>query len=219
MGRVTLWRTMAELRTGGGPTDGDPPFDPPRGDEGLDDWFARRLEAQGISAGRRRIPVARVLALAALVGTLAVFGWILNSASSGSSASTTTPPKTHSTPSTGGTGTTGSATTKKKGKKPLWQRTPLTVLNGFGGANAAGTAKAQLQRGGWNVVGIGDAGTSTTQTIVVYVQGKLAIARVVAKRLGLPAPVPITQAPGVVPTQTDSVAVVLGQNLLPNGAG
>ena len=209
---------MAELRTGGGPTEGDPPFDPPRGDEGLDDWFARRLEAQGISAGRRRIPVARILALAALVGTLAVFGWILNSASSGSSASTITPPKSHATPPPAGTGTTGSGTTKKS-KKPLWQRTPLTVLNGFGGANAAGNAKAQLERAGWNVVSVADAGTSTSQTIVVYVQGKLAIAKIVAKRLGLPAPVPIASAPGVVATQTDNVAVVLGQNLLPNGAG
>jgi hypothetical protein len=41
----------------------------------------------------------------------------------------------------------------------------------------------------------------------------------VAQRLGLPAPVPIAQAPGVVSSQTDSVAIVLGPNLLPNGAG
>jgi hypothetical protein len=208
---------MAELRTGGGPTEGEPPFDPPRGDEGLDDWFARRLESQGISAGRRRIPIARVLAVAALVATLAALGWILNGASSGSSSTTTTPPKSQPTPPAGGTGTTGTGT--KKTKKPLWQRTPLTVLNGFGGANAAGNAKSQLAKAGWNVVGIGDAGTATTQTIVVYVQGKLAVARIVAKRLGLPAPVPIAQALGVVPTQTDNVAVVLGPNLLPNGAG
>ena len=59
----------------------------------------------------------------------------------------------------------------------------------------------------------------TKSTIVVYVPGKLAWARVVAQRLGLPAPVPIAQAPGVVSTQTDSVAIVLGPNLLPNGAG
>ena len=211
---------MAELRTGGGPTDGDPPFDPPRGDEGLDDWFARRLEAQGISAGRRRVPIARVLAVAALVATLGTFGWILNGATSGSTSSTTTQQHTNTTPPTGGTGSGGKT---KKSKKPLWQRTPLTVLNGFGGTNAAGTAKAQLVKAGWNVVGIGDAGTSTQQTIVVYVQGKLAVARIVAKRLGLPAPVLITsstaQAAGVLSTQTDNVAIVLGPNLLPNGAG
>jgi hypothetical protein len=206
---------MAELRTGGGRTGGEPPFDPPRGDEGLDDWFARRLEAQGIRAGRRRVPVARVLALAALVGTLGAFGWILNSASGGSKAATTAPPRSQPTPPTTGTGTGG----KTKAKKPLWQRTPLTVLNGFGGANAAGAAKAQLVKAGWHVVGIADAGTGTQQTIVVYVQGKLRVAKIVAKRLGLPAPVPITQAPGVVPTQTDNVAIVLGPDLLPHGAG
>jgi hypothetical protein len=209
---------MAELRTGGGPTDGDPPFDPPRGDEGLDDWFARRLEAQGISAGRRRVPLARILALVALIVTLGVFGWILNGVSGGSTASTTTPPKSHSkTPPSGTGGTTGGGT--KKAKKPLWQRTPITVLNGFGGANAAGMAKVQLQRAGWNVVSVADAGTETAQTIVVYVQGKLGVARIVANRLGLPPPVPIASAPGVVPTQTDNVAIVLGSNLLPNGAG
>lgn len=208
---------MAEMRTRGESTGDEPPFDPPRADEGLDDWFARRLEAQGISAGRRRIPIARVLAVAALVVTLGVFGWILNGVSGGSKAATTQPANSHPTAPTGGTGTGGTST--KKPKKPLWQRTPLTVLNGFGGANAAATAKSQLVRGGWNVVAIGDAGTSTTQTIVVYVPGKLGVARVVARRLGLPAPVPIAQAPGVVPTQTDNVAVVLGSNLLPNGAG
>ena len=68
---------MAELRTPGGRTGGEPPFDPPRGDEGLDDWFARRLEAQGIKAGGRASPIARILAVVALVGALAVFGWVL----------------------------------------------------------------------------------------------------------------------------------------------
>lgn len=209
---------MAELRTGGGRTGDEPPFDPPRGDEGLDDWFARRLEAQGIKAGRRRVPVARVLALAALLGTLAAFGWILNSASSGSSASSTGTQTTHQTVPTGGTGSTGKST--KKTKKPLWRKIPLTILNGFDPAqSAAGTAKTQLARAGWKVIGVADAGTSTTQTIVVYVPGKLAWAKVVAKRLGLPAPVPIAQAAGVLPTQTDNVAIVLGPNLLPHGAG
>jgi hypothetical protein len=207
---------MAELRTGGGHAGGEPPFDPPRGDEGLDDWFARRLEAQGIRAGRRRVPIARILAVAVLIATLATLGWILDGVTSGSKATTTNQTSTQHT-NTGGTGTTGTGGTKTK--KPLWQRTPLTVLNGFGGANAAATAKSQLTRAGWKVVAIGDAGTSTSQTIVVYVPGKLGIAKIVAQRLGLPAPVPIAQAAGVVPTQTDNVAIVLGSNLLPNGAG
>ena len=54
---------------------------------------------------------------------------------------------------------------------------------------------------------------------MVYVPGYLNQAKVVAARLGLPPPVPISQATGVVPTQTDSVAIVLGPNLLPNGTG
>ena len=54
---------------------------------------------------------------------------------------------------------------------------------------------------------------------MVYVPGKLQQAKVVASRLGLPPPVPIAQAPGVLSTQTDGVAIVLGPNLLPNGAG
>lgn len=212
---------MAEMRTRGGPTGEEPPFDPPRADEGLDDWFARRLEAQGISAGRRRVPVARVLALAALVATLGVFGWILNGVTSGSSTSSTTAPPTHPKASTVSTGTTGTTTTKKakKAKRPPWQRIPITVLNGFGGTNAAGTAKDELEKAGWKVASVADAGTGTTQTIVVFVPGKLALARIVARRLGLPAPVPIDQAAGVIPTQTDNVAIVLGPNLLPNGAG
>jgi hypothetical protein len=207
---------MAELRTPGErSTGGDPPFDPPRGDEGLDDWFARRLEAQGIKAGRARIPIARILAVVALVIALAVFGWVLNSASSSKTATTptTTPPA--SIP----TGTTTTTTAGKTAKKPTWKKVPLTVLNGFGGPNAAGTTKAELTRAGWHVVGVADASPVTKATIVVYAPGKLAWAKVVAQRLGLPAPVPIAQAPGVVSSQTDSVAIVLGPNLLPNGAG
>lgn len=207
---------MAELRTPGGRTGGEPPFDPPRGDEGLDDWFARRLEAQGIKAGRARIPIARILAVVALVGTLAVFGWVLAGATS---SSNTAPPPTTPAPPTTPTG--GKSTTPpKKAKKPRWQHIPLTILNGFDPAqSAAGAAKAELVRAGWRVTGVADASPLTKQTIVVYVPGKLALATIVAHRLGLPAPVPIAQAAGVVSTQTDSVAIVLGPDLLPNGAG
>ena len=104
-------------------------------------------------------------------------------------------------------------------KKATWKKIPITVLNGFGGTNAAGTTKTELTKAGWHVVGVADASPVTKATIVVYAPGKLALAKIVAQRLGLPAPVPIAQAPGVVPTQTDSVAIVLGSNLLPNGAG
>lgn len=212
---------MAELRTPGGRTGGEPPFDPPRGDEGLDDWFARRLEAQGIRARRPRIPAARVAAVVALVAALFIFGWVLEGASGGSSATTTTTPPTHHTPTTA-TGTTppgGTGTVPAKHATAQWKQIPLTVLNGFGGTNAASTAQTQLRAAGWHVVSIGDASPVTQSTIVVYVPGKLAQAKVVAKRLGLPPPVPIGQAQGVLPTQTDSVAIVLGSNLLPNGTG
>jgi hypothetical protein len=210
---------MAELRTPRGRTGGEPPFDPPRGDEGLDDWFARRLEAQGIRARRPRLPAARILAVLALVAALFTFAWVLQSASGGSSATTTTPP-THKNPATQGTtppGGTGKVPAKHA--RPQWKKIPLTVLNGFGGTNAASTAQSQLRAAGWHVVSIGDASHETTSTIVVYVPGKLSQARIVAGRLGLPAPTPIAQAPGVLPTQTDGVAIVLGSNLLPNGAG
>ena len=207
---------MAELRTPGERTGGDPPFDPPRGDEGLDDWFARRLEAQGIKAGRARIPIARILALVALVGALGALGWVLARSleqddrhADDEQHADRARKREHDDTTTAG----------KKATKPTWQKIPLTVLNGFGGTNAAGTAKAQLVKAGWHVVGVADASPVTKATIVVYVPGKLAWAQIVARRLGLPAPVPIAQAAGVVSTQTDSVAIVLGSDLLPNGAG
>jgi hypothetical protein len=209
---------MAELRTPGGRTGGEPPFDPPRGDEGLDDWFARRLEAQGIRARRPRLPAARIGAVLALVAALFIFGWVLQSASGGGSATPTTGTHTN-LPTQGTTPPGGTGKVPAKHTKPAWKRIPLTVLNGFGGTNAASTAQSQLRAAGWHVVSIGDASPETASTIVVYVPGKLSQARIVAHRLGLPAPTPIAQAAGVLPTQTDGVAIVLGSNLLPNGAG
>jgi hypothetical protein len=210
---------MAELRTPGGRTGGEPPFDPPRGDEGLDDWFARRLEAQGIKARRMRPPVARILAVVALVGALAALGWVLAGASSKTTAAnTTTPPKSSTPAANTGGGSTPTGTTTPK--KPEWKKIPITVLNGFDPAqSAAGAARTQLVKVGWHVVGVADASPDTHSTIVVYAPGKLAWAKIVAKRLGLPPPVAIGTAPGVVATQTDAVAIVLGPNLLPNGAG
>jgi len=207
---------MAELRTPGERSEEKPPFDPPRGDEGIDDWFARRLESQGIRARRAHVPVTRILAVAALAVALIGLLVVLNAASSKTTtAPLTTAQKHHTAP----TVTTTSTTTVKTTHKPAWKQVKLTILNGFGGANAAGTAKTQLQQAGWTVIGVADASPDTTSTIVVYVPGYLNQAKIVAARLGLPAPVPISQATGVVPTQTDSVAIVLGQNLLPNGTG
>jgi LytR cell envelope-related transcriptional attenuator len=207
---------MAELRTPGERSEEKPPFDPPRGDEGIDDWFARRLESQGIRARRAHVPVTRILAVAALAVALIGLLFVLNAASSHSTTGTlTTAQKHHTAPAV----TTTSTTTVKTTHKPAWKQVKLTILNGFGGANAAGTAKTQLQQAGWTVLGVADASPDTTSTIVVYVPGFLNQAKIVAARLGLPAPVPISQATGVVPTQTDSVAIVLGRNLLPNGTG
>jgi hypothetical protein len=206
---------MAELRTPGERSHEKPPFDPPRGDEGLDDWFARRLESQGIRARRARIPVARILAVVALAAALVALVLVLKAATGHSAATAPTTAQKQTTP----TGATTSTTTKTKAQKPLWKRVKLTVLNGFGGTGAAGAAKVELQKAGWTVLGVADASPDTQSTIVVYVPGFLKQAKAVAARLGLPAPVPIAQAQGVVSTQTDSVAIVLGRNLLPNGAG
>ena len=153
----------------------------------------------------------------ALVGALGALGWVLAGASSSSpKAAPATTPAQQTTP----VSSTTASTTATKPKKPEWKKIPITVLNGFDPAqSAAGTAKTQLAKAGWHVVGVADASPLTTSTIVVYAPGKLAWGRIVARRLGLPAPVPIAQAPGVVSTQTDAVAIVLGPNLLPNGAG
>jgi LytR cell envelope-related transcriptional attenuator len=207
---------MAELRTPGERSEEKPPFDPPRGDEGLDDWFARRLESQGIRARRAHVPITRIAAVTALVVALIGLLFVLKAASSNTTTATLTSTQT---PPTGPGVTTTSTTTVKTTHKPAWKQVKLTILNGFGGANAAGTAKTQLQQAGWTVIGVADASPDTTSTIVVYVPGYLNQAKVVAARLGLPAPVPISQATGVVSTQTDSVAIVLGRNLLPNGTG
>ena len=66
---------MSELETTGGTGGtGGGGFDPPRGDEGLDDWSRRRLEAQGM-ANRAGYPTARILAVLGLVVALgALFG-------------------------------------------------------------------------------------------------------------------------------------------------
>ena len=92
---------MAEVRSTGGTEGGGGGFDPPRGDEGLDDWLARRLEAQGIVANRPGFPTARILAVVGLVAALGALFWVISSAGGGSSstAPTTTHPSTGTNPS------------------------------------------------------------------------------------------------------------------------
>jgi hypothetical protein len=206
---------MGELETTGstGGTGGGG-FDPPRGDEGLDDWFARRLEAQGIVANRRGFPTARILAVLGLVAALGALFWVISGAggdTSGTASPTTNHPTTSSqTTTTGG----GQGSTKKH--KVNWRTIPLTVLNGYGATGAAGAVQQQLTSEGWTVVAASNASTSSiTQTVVVYAPGKIRSARVVAKRLHLPAPVALADATGVAEAPAGGIAILLGSDGLP----
>jgi hypothetical protein len=220
MRRVRFDGTMAEVRsTGGTGGTGGGDFDPPRGDEGLDDWLARRLEAQGIVANRSGFPTARILAVVGLVAALFALFWVISSAGGGSSRSgspatqKTTGTTPNSTPSTGGTG--------GKKNKVNWRSIPLTILNGYGGSGAASAAQQQLTQQGWSVVGASNASTSSvTQTVVVYAPGTLRAAKVVAKRLHLPAPVALADATGVAEAPAGGgVAILLGSDGLPAVGG
>jgi LytR cell envelope-related transcriptional attenuator len=212
---------MGELETTGGTGGpGGGGFDPPRGDEGLDDWFARRLEAQGITANRPGFPTARILAVLGLVAALGALFWVITSAGSGGSTSVTsgtTQPSATTTPTTTTGGTTGG---KQNGAKVDWRTIPITVLNGYGATGAAGATQQQLTSQGWKVIGASNAATSSvTQTIVVYSPGKLAAAKVVAKRLHLPAPVAFADVTGVGEAPASGVAILLGSDGLPAVAG
>src|SRR5579862_8015421 len=180
----------------------------PRGDEHLDEWFARRLEAQGI--GRRRRPplaMGRVFSVLGFVLGVGAVGVVLYTSGHGHTSaggSTTTPPPT----STG-------KTSKDRTPTPPWKRIRLTVLNGFGGTGAAGRVAAQLTHEGFNVIGHGNGGTSTTATYVAYAPGYEIGAALIARKLSLPAPIPLAQAAGVTPTSTMHIVLVLGPNLVP----
>jgi hypothetical protein len=211
---------MAELRstggTGGAGGGGD--FDPPRGDEGLDDWFARRLEQQGIVANRPGFPTARILAVLGLVAALIALVWVVKSAGGSSTSTTTTP--THQSPASTPSSTPTSQGGGKKKAKINWRSIPLTILNGYGGTGAAGAAQQQLIGEGWQVVAASNASTSSiTQTVVVYAPHKLGIAKVVAQRLHLPAPVPLANATGVAEAPAGGVAILLGSDGLPAVGG
>jgi hypothetical protein len=211
---------MGELETTGGtggPGGGD--FDPPRGDEGLDDWLTRRLEAQGIVANRPGFPTARILAVLGLVAALLALFWVISG--TGGSSTSATPPTTHPTGTTATTGTGGS--TQGGGKKHAqvdWRTIPLTVLNGYGATGAAGAAQQQLTTQGWQVVEASNASTSSiTQTVVVFAPGKLREAKVVATRLHLPPPVALADTTGVAAAPAGGIAILLGSDGLPAVAG
>jgi hypothetical protein len=182
-------------------------------EEHLDEWFARRLESQGIPSRFGAPSLSRVTAVVALVLALGGLLWALSSVGPKASATNT---QTTNPPTQGGghTNTTGGDTTPFQTGKASWRSVTVDVLNGFGGSGAAGTAAATLRAQGWKVGKTGNA-TGITKTEVVYLPGHKPQAVVVARKLGLGPPVAIADATGVVPASTTGVAIVLGPDLLP----
>jgi LytR cell envelope-related transcriptional attenuator len=198
-----------------------PELDPPRSDEGLDDWFARRLEAKGIRSGKPQLPLARVLAVAALAVAVGLLLWVLTGIGGSSTAANTHTGggPTASPPPPTSSGSTG--TTKTTPKIP-WKTIPLEIFNGFSQTvPAAATAQSQLQAQGWTVTTINNTSPqSTTTTFVVYPPGKLAAAKVVAHRLHIKQVLPLAQATAQgVPSTLASVAIVLGPSGIPSAGG
>ncbi len=182
----------------------------PRGDEGLDDWFERRLQAQGIKRPRPRIPVARVLSVLALAASLGALAWAIDSAG-GDDTETAAPTQPRRNAGGGGGNAAAGKGDKDAGARPLrWNRVRVDVLNGYGGANAAGEAASDLRAAGWRIGRTADAGTETTQTTVVFAPGRARAARVVARRLGLGSPQPAAGLPGVPAGAVRGVAILLG---------
>jgi hypothetical protein len=182
------------------------------GEEHLDDWFARRLQSQGIPSRLGAPSTARILAVVGLAFALLAFLWAISSV--GPSPATTpattsvvtTPPNTNAN---GGGGGGGNA----KHSKVAWNTVTVDVLNGFGGNGAAASNAAVLRAAGWTVGTTGNA-SGITKTEVVYVPGHQAQAKAVSKKLGLGQPVPIAQATGVPADATTGVAIVLGADQL-----
>jgi LytR cell envelope-related transcriptional attenuator len=188
------------------------------GEEHLDDWFARRLESQGIPARLGAPSTARILAVVGLAIALLAFLWALSSVgSSHSSTPATTTPVTTATNTSGnggggnGNGGNGSA----KHHTVAWNTVTVDVLNGFGGSGAAASNAAVLRAAGWTV-GTTSNASGITQTEVVYLPGHEAQAKAVSKKLGLGQPVAIADATGVPSDATSGVAIVLGPDQLTN---
>jgi hypothetical protein len=195
-----------------------PPAAPPAEDAKLEDWFADRLEAQGIPLRMSRRGKERTLAVLALL--IAVLGllWAFSSGGSSSSSTASSAPGATSTATpTSGNGGGGSKTTSFKHRTPpAWNTIQIDVLNGYGGSGAAGTASQTLASQGWKVGNTANAGTTgISRTIVVYAPGHGREAAVVANRLGLDRPLPVTSVQGLSSTVTQGVAIVLGPDGLP----
>jgi hypothetical protein len=193
---------------------GTPPAENAPEEEHLDEWFARRLESQGIPARFGAPSLARVTAVVALVFALGGLLWALSSVGPSESTPTTTTEPPATTGQGGNSNTTGGGKTNAQTGKVSWRSVKVDVLNGFGGSGAAGTAASALRAQGWKVGATGNA-SGVTSTEVVYLPGHRAEAIAVSHRLGLGAPVKIADATGVVPSSTTGVAIVLGPDLLP----
>lgn len=188
------------------------------GEEHLDDWFARRLQSQGIPSRLGAPSTARILAVVGLALALLAFLWALSSVGSSHSTSsvTTTPPATTS-PNNGGGGGGGGGGGNGNAKHGTvaWNTVTVDVLNGFGGNGAAASNAAVLRAAGWTV-GTTNNASGISVTEVVYLPGHEAQAKAVSKKLGLGQPVPIAQATGVPSDATSGVAIVLGSDQLTN---
>jgi hypothetical protein len=190
------------------------------GEEHLDDWFARRLQSQGIPSRLGAPSTARILAVVGLALALLAFLWALSSVGSSHSTSsvTTTPPVTTSpnnAGNNGGGGGGGGGNGSAKHGTVAWNTVTVDVLNGFGGNGAAASNAAVLRAAGWTV-GTTNNANGISKTEVVYLPGHQAQAKAVSKKLGLGQPVPIAQATGVPSNATSGVAIVLGPDQLTN---
>jgi hypothetical protein len=186
------------------------------GEEHLDDWFARRLQSQGIPSRLGAPSTARILAVVGLAFALLAFLWALSSVgpspatTPATTSAVTTPPSTNGNNGGGGGGGGGG---NAKHSTVAWNTVTVDVLNGFGGSGAAASNAAVLRAAGWTVGTTGNA-SGITKTEVVYVPGHQAQAKAVSKKLGLGQPVPIAQATGVPADATTGVAIVLGADQL-----
>jgi len=189
------------------------------GEEHLDDWFARRLQSQGIPSRLGAPSTARILAVVGLALALLAFLWALSSVGSSHSTSTVTTPPVTTSPNNagnnGGGGGGGGGNGSAKHGTVAWNTVTVDVLNGFGGNGAAASNAAVLRAAGWTV-GTTNNASGIGKTEVVYLPGHEAQAKAVSKKLGLGQPVPIAQATGVPSNATSGVAIVLGPDQLTN---
>jgi hypothetical protein len=143
------------------------------------------------------------------------FLWAVSSVGPAPATPASTPATNPGTnPATGGTDTTPSTGNGQGAGAISAKDVTVDVLNGYGGSGAANTAAAELQAAGWKTGDVGNAGTDTAATYVVFLPGHAKEAKAVSKKLGLGTPKPAAST-GVEPTGSSGVAIVLGPEGLP----